>query len=99
MLLKPWDAAMIKMKTMGMMPRLGAIHGAGCAEICPPDRSRQRWAPKEADRRVPGGFRVVQRGGIEDLQRERAALLSLPDDRGAEHGLIMSARYYGVNPV
>ena len=52
-----------------------------------------------ADRRVPGGFRVVRRGGIEDLQRERAALLSLPDDRGAEHCLIISARYDGVNPV
>ena len=25
MLLKPWGAAMIKKKTMGMMPRLGAI--------------------------------------------------------------------------
>ena len=31
-----------------------------------------------ADRRVPGGFRVVQGGGLDDLQRERAALLSLP---------------------
>ena len=52
-----------------------------------------------ADRRVPGGFSVVQGGGLDDLQRERAALLSLPGVRGAEHGLIMSARYYGVNPV
>jgi hypothetical protein len=52
-----------------------------------------------ADRHVPGGFRVVQGGGLDDLQRERAALLSLPGDRGAEHGPIMSARYYCVNPV
>ena len=27
--------------------------GAGCAKICPPDRSRQRWAPKEAEWRPP----------------------------------------------
>ena len=40
-----------------------------------------------ADQAAPGGFRVVQGGGLDDLQRERAALLSLPGDRGAEHGL------------
>ena len=38
-----------------------------------------------ADRHVPGGFRVVQGGGLDDLQRERATLLSLPGVRGAEH--------------
>ena len=50
-MLKPRCAAMIKIKKMVMMPRLGVIQssGAGCAEFCPPDRSRQRGAPKEAD--------------------------------------------------
>jgi len=51
-----------------------------------------------ADRHVPGGFRVVQGGGLDDLKRERAAPLNLPGDRGAEHGPIKSARSYCVNP-
>ena len=52
-----------------------------------------------ADRRVPGGFRVVQGGGLDDLQRERAALLSLPGAAASRKSMIMSGAIPSMNPV
>ena len=52
-----------------------------------------------ADQAAPGGFRVVQRGGKDDLQLERAALLSLLGGRDSKPGMNRSARYCGMNPV